>query len=80
MAALSVHGVVKSGQVVLAAPLALPDGTVVTVAECEGTDPHHVGTSVQLTPAVLAELAAFWRREKTWEETEQRIRELQARP
>ena len=78
MAVLSVRGVVKSGQVVLASPLDLPDGTVVTVAECESAGAHLVA-SVQLTPAVLAELAAYWRREKTWEETEQRIRELQAR-
>jgi hypothetical protein len=80
MQGASTRGIVKDGQVVLDEPLDLPDGTPVMVAECESAMPAHVGRPVQLTGEVLAELAAFWRREKTWAEAEQRIRELQARP
>jgi hypothetical protein len=74
------RGIVKDGQVVFDQRLDFPDGTVVTVTPCDVGEPHHVRPPAPLTGEVLAELAAFWRREKTWEEAEQRIRELQARP
>jgi hypothetical protein len=78
MTRLWVQGVVKNGQVVLASPLDLPDGTVVTVTDYDpDDDPRPRQPTVQLTEEVLRELVAVWRKEKDWTAAEARIRELQ---
>lgn len=78
MSQAGASGIVRNGQVIVGKPLDLPDGSEVEITprEVPSVSP---GTAGPLTAEILAELAAFWRREKTWDEAERRIRELQAR-
>ena len=70
------QGVVKNGQVVLTAPLDLPDGTVVTVTDYDPADAPTRESSVNFTDDEFAELTAFLtgKRDKSeWPEFEARV-------
>ena len=74
-----VQGVVKNGQVVLDAPLDLPDGTILAVTRYDpADDPRPQGPTLKLTDEELAELTAFITRKKDkalWPEFEARLKE-----
>jgi hypothetical protein len=58
MESIWVQGVVKNGQVVLAAPLGVPDGTVMTVTDYDpDDDPRPTPPKVVFTAEELAEMA-----------------------
>lgn len=75
----AIRGIVKDGQVVLDAPLDLPDGTVLTVTRCDhDDDPPPQEPTLKLTDEELAELTAFITRKKDkalWPEFEARLKE-----
>lgn len=59
------QGVVKDGQVVLRAPLDLPDGTVVTVCDYDpDDDPRPVRASMVMTDEEFAEFTAYFTKQK----------------
>ena len=74
------QGVVRNGQVVLDAPLGLPDGTAVIVTDCctLEDDPRPQEPKLKLTEEEFAELTLFFQRKKDkslWPEFEARIKE-----
>jgi hypothetical protein len=53
-----VQGVVKNGQVVLDAPLGVPDGTIMTVTDFDpDDDPRPISANIVFTAEELAEMA-----------------------
>lgn len=72
-----IQGVVRDGQVVLDAPLALPDGTVVTVTDYDADDdPRPIGPTRTISDDEFRELSEFLsgkRDKKGWPEFEARI-------
>ncbi|MCE9564530.1 MAG: hypothetical protein K8U57_21030 [Planctomycetes bacterium] len=63
------QGVVKNGQVVLATPLDLPDGTVVTVMHYDpDDDPRPIGPRLKITDEEFAELTAFITKKRSYSE------------
>lgn len=74
------QGVVRNGQVVLTAPLDLPDGTAIIVTDCLELedDPRPQPPKLKLTNEEFAELTLFLQRKKDkalWPEFEARLKE-----
>ncbi len=74
------QGVVRNGQVVLDAPLDLPDGAAIIVTDCYEVedDPRTKEPKLKLTDEEFAELTLFLTRKKDkalWPEFEARLKE-----
>jgi hypothetical protein len=57
---------VQSGQVIVASPLNLPDGTIVTVSDDK--EPQTEEAKLQLSDAEFTELSAFLSGQRNWSE------------
>lgn len=76
------QGVVKNGQVVLATPLDLPDGTVVTVMNYDpDDDPRPVGPTLIMTDEEYKEFEEYFHRKRPysdgWKEFQERLMRAQ---
>lgn len=75
-----IQGVVKNGQVVLDAPLDLPDGTVVTVKDYDPEEePRPIEPTTDLTDEFIQSLAGMWADRQDVGDPEAAVRKMRGR-